>query len=275
VRTTLANDPDQQVELEVAVDPAVLKVDDSVTVTATLHNANGFTPAHDVTLRLDVPDGLAVVADTPTSYDTLEPGGDVDVRWTVTVADGAAVDHPLADLNVTADYKFGDQSDQAGGVVSVLMPSSAPGQVYLSDLPFAKAVNGWGPVERDMNNGETAQGDGGPLVIGGVTYEKGLGTNSNADIEFDLGGLCTSFHSVIGIDDTMTVGGRTPSVVVTVFADDQLVFESGLIDKTSSPVMLDIAIPRPETLRLVVDDVDTFAFDRLDFADAQVTCGGS
>jgi len=36
-------------------------------------------------------------------------------------------------------------------------------------------TNGWGPVERDRSNGESAPGDGNPLTLDGVVYLKGLG----------------------------------------------------------------------------------------------------
>ena len=37
-------------------------------------------------------------------------------------------------------------------------------------------TNGWGPVERDLSNGEKAQGKhGDTITLNGVTFAKGLG----------------------------------------------------------------------------------------------------
>ena len=37
--------------------------------------------------------------------------------------------------------------------------------IYVSDLTWASAVNGWGPVEKDRSNGEEGAGDGLPMVV--------------------------------------------------------------------------------------------------------------
>lgn len=44
-------------------------------------------------------------------------------------------------------------------------------------------ANGWGPVERNTNNGESAAGDGKPITIVGVEYEKGIGVNAHSVVD--------------------------------------------------------------------------------------------
>ena len=64
------------------------------------------------------------------------------------------------------------------------------------------ATNGWGPPERDHSNGEQGAADGGPIVIAGTTYAKGVGAHAASAIPLDLTGLaCTRFQSVVGLDD--------------------------------------------------------------------------
>src|SRR5688572_4943333 len=61
---------------------------------------------------------------------------------------------------------------------------------YLSDREWTSASNGWGPVERDRSNGESAGGDGRTLALNGVTYAKGLGVHASSDVRFTLAGNC-------------------------------------------------------------------------------------
>src|SRR5262245_46424823 len=72
---------------------------------------------------------------------------------------------------------------------------------FISDLEWASEVNGWGPAERDQSNGELGSGDGGTLSIGGTTYVKGLGVHAHSEIRVQLGGACTAFDAVVGLDD--------------------------------------------------------------------------
>ncbi len=70
----------------------------------------------------------------------------------------------------------------------------------ISSVPWTSADNGWGPVERDMSNGDQAAGDGGPLTINGSVYPKVLGVHAISDIRFRLDGQCSLFDSDIGVE---------------------------------------------------------------------------
>ena len=72
---------------------------------------------------------------------------------------------------------------------------------YLSDLTPTSAVNGWGPYEQDMSNGEQAAGDGHPITLRGATYAKGLGVHAMSDLRYTLPASCTSFNAIVGVDD--------------------------------------------------------------------------
>src|SRR5437868_1561364 len=76
-----------------------------------------------------------------------------------------------------ADMDGGVEGDAPGEACA--MPEAGSLQTfYLSDLNFAfDPSNGWGPVERDMSNGENAAFDGHKMSIGGLTFDKGLGAH--------------------------------------------------------------------------------------------------
>jgi len=76
----------------------------------------------------------------------------------------------------------------------------------VSDLQALTSVNGWGPMEIDMSNGEMAAGDGRIITINGSQYQKGLGVHAYSEVVYDIGGQFSTFISDIGVDDE--VGNR-------------------------------------------------------------------
>ncbi|HYU85334.1 MAG TPA: alpha-N-acetylglucosaminidase TIM-barrel domain-containing protein [Kribbellaceae bacterium] len=151
-------------------------------------------------------------------------------------------------------------------------PPPPSGTTQLSDLEFLAESNGVGPVERDHEVGGPAEGDGGPLRIAGVSYAKGLGTNSPADVQFYLAGRCSRFTATVGIDDTMWKPDAYPTVVFRVYADDKLVYDSGLVDEGGVARTVSADVSGAQVLRLVVEQVEHNWWDRADWVDPVVTC---
>ncbi|MET7702952.1 NPCBM/NEW2 domain-containing protein [Streptomyces sp. NPDC005485] len=145
------------------------------------------------------------------------------------------------------------------------------GVSQLGDLAWSSAANGWGPVERNLSNGEQAAGDGHTLTIGGTTYAKGLGTHAPSDITYHLGGACTSLRVDVGVDDESTAGG---SVNFQVYRDAVKVADSGVRTNSDPPLRLTADLTGGTTLRLVVTDGgDGITYDHADWADARLACG--
>ena len=142
---------------------------------------------------------------------------------------------------------------------------------YLSDLPFTTVANGWGPVERDMSNGEQAAGDGKPITVAGVVYAKGLGAHAASDVRYAMNGGCTSFTTKVGIDAET---GSNGSVDFQVFADGTKLADSGLVTATTPVVTLTADVTGKTTLQLVITDGGNgIDYDHGDWADAKITCG--
>lgn len=148
-------------------------------------------------------------------------------------------------------------------------PPLPRGTVYLSDLPWSYAVNGWGPIERDQELGGDAQGDGGALTLGGITYEKGLGTNSPALVRYRLGQVCRELQAMIGIDDST---GDSGSAVFQVWADGEKLFDSGVITGATEPRPISVDVSGRNEMRLFVGEVDDFGLDHGNWADALLVC---
>ena len=129
----------------------------------------------------------------------------------------------------------------------------AAGQTtYLSDLTWVSATDGYGPVEKDMSVGQSGAGDGTTLTLNGVTYAKGLGTNSISDIVYNLNGGYNTFLSDVGVDDHQTVNG---SVIFQVFADGVKIYDSGVMGPSSATQQISVDITGVQQLRLHVDDL--------------------
>ncbi len=139
--------------------------------------------------------------------------------FTYTVAADAAPGP--ATINVAGTDTNGRAATGSVAVSFVGTPPAAPiTDVFASDLDFVGTpTNEWGPVERDQNNGENAEGDGAPITIDGKAYEKGLGVHADSSARFHLGGQCTTFSALVGIDDAKLPKAHRGNVVFTVVGD--------------------------------------------------------
>jgi alpha-galactosidase len=148
-------------------------------------------------------------------------------------------------------------------------PPLPRGTVYLSDLSWTYAANGWGPVERDQEVGDTGAQDGASLSIAGQQFAKGLGTNSPSLVRYRLGQHCRELTAAIGIDDS---SGGAGTAIFQVWADGEKLFDSGVIEggQPASAIRVDVA--GKNEVRLWVGEVDDFGQDHADWADAQLVC---
>jgi glucose/arabinose dehydrogenase len=149
-------------------------------------------------------------------------------------------------------------------------------RTHVSDMSFSGTpANGWGPVERDMSNGETAAGDGHTITLDAIPYAKGLGVHAPSDVRYALGGTCSGkFIADVGVDDEVGSGG---SVVFQVWLDAVKAFDSGVVTQGSARQVVNVGVAGTNQLRLVVTDGgDGMARDHADWAGARVTgCGAA
>ena len=162
-----------------------------------------------------------------------------------------------------------DHADWAAAKVSC-PPRVPTGDSDLSDLAWASATNSWGPVERNLSNGEQGLGDGRVLTIGGQTYPKGLGAHANATLAYTLGGACTTFTASVGVDDEV---GSKGSVAFQVFGDGVKLYESPVQRGTDGPLPISVPVNGVNELKLVATDGgDGASYDHADWAAARVAC---
>jgi len=256
---------DMAVEAGRAVEPG-----STAAVTTTATNA-GRVPAQEVWAELSAPEGWDVRATSPTTAPTLGTGESLSTAWDVAVPAGVSPGTYTLTAEVTYRWPSGAGTETVTSETEVLVPVPPPGGTsYLSDVTWLSAENGWGPVERDRSNGEQGAGDGGPLTIGGVQYEKGLGVHAQSAIEYYLGGTCSAVSADVGVDDEE---GSAGSVTFEIWADGVKVADSGVVTNAMPAVPLQADVTDATFLGLVVTDGgDGINNDHADWADAQLTC---
>ncbi|AYY13109.1 hypothetical protein EF847_10770 [Actinobacteria bacterium YIM 96077] len=225
----------------------------------------------DVVLAIAGPGIFAPV--TGTRFDNVSRGSSVTSRWRW--AAPLRAQPPPYDMNVAATATFGPPGDRrsvtASRAVTVEPPPAPEDDVYVSDMEFSWATNGYGPLERDAANGELDPGDGGPIRLDGDTYEKGIGTNARSLVGVYLGGNCTRFSAVVGIDD---VRGGAGSAQFRVVGDGDVLYESPVITGSSPAERVSVNVTGIQQLDLIADPTpDGQGNDGANWADARLECG--
>ncbi|WP_425953751.1 beta-galactosidase [Xylanimonas sp. McL0601] len=223
-----------------------------------------------VTGKLVVPAGWNAVATSDTSVSTVKPGKSATFTWKVTPPSGTL---PRASaLKTTVDYVQRGDATSSGDerIVDTVPPTPPAGTNAVSDLTFMYASNGWGPVERDTSVGENAAGDGRTITINGVTFGKGLGTNSVSDVRIYLGGKCTSFTAKVGVDDETNGAG---TVTFSVVADGTALVTTPTIRGKQAASSVSASVAGAQVLDLIVGDGgDGNGNDHGDWAVPTLTC---
>ena len=71
-------------------------------------------------------------------------------------------------------------------------------------------------MELDRTNGEKGLGDGGPILLNGVSYARGIGTHAYSEVTYSVLSQYSEFLSDVSVDDDTGGGG---SIVFQVYAD--------------------------------------------------------
>jgi len=190
--------------------------------------------------------------------------------WDVTAPKAGRGTGPVPLTAVVSYRQAGTQQTTTAEVLvgkPVPPPPPQPGEHWVSDLPFVEEVNGWGPVERDMSNGEELAGDGRPLSVGDVGYPKGLGTHADSAVTIALDG-CKQFSAVVGVDDEV---GNDGSVSFTIEADGQPVWVHPIATGRHAGQAVTLDVTGVSKLRLVIDDLANKGHDHADWAAAKLT----
>ncbi|MFJ2624243.1 NPCBM/NEW2 domain-containing protein [Streptomyces sp. NPDC087532] len=221
----------------------------------------------DAAVTLDVPEGWQVAR--PATVDRIPAGTTRRVEVSVTPAKDATAGE--ARLTALSRYRAaGEPRTAVQRFAAGVMPPPPTGEVWASDMVWLKSVNGYGPAERDRSNGESGAADGHRLTLAGKTYEKGIGTHADSDIEVYLGGRCTAFTADVGIDDEINGYGE---VAFSVEADGKVLWTSPKVTGASATVPVEVKLDGARHVHLKVTDTNgSKTGDHGDWAAARFTC---
>jgi hypothetical protein len=163
---------------------------------------------------------------------------------------------------------------EENNLISVTMKNGR--YVYLSDIEFAEP-----PAERPYYlpgdfkyeqylfkvRRDNAQG-GGPISLRGKVYAKGLGVHAISKLQYDLNRSYSRFIADIGVDDS---AGDLASVEFKVYADGKLVYESGVLRRSTGTKTVDLEVLNVRRLTLEVTAADNADIqDRANWANAKL-----
>ncbi|MGW6930962.1 NPCBM/NEW2 domain-containing protein [Lentzea sp. NPDC054927] len=239
--------------------------------TTTVRN-NGRLPISRVLASLQVPQGWTAKATSASFKTSLAGGQTFKTTWQVTVPPNAQAGR--FPVKATLTYHAPHSSNPVSGThtVEAMVAGAAPkGDLFVSDLKWLRAANGYGPVEIDTTNGETEAGDGGPITIRGRVFPKGLGTHAPAHIEYYTGGNCSKLTATIGIDDRKV--NPLSLVSFQVWADGKKAYDSGPVSGVDDAKALEADVSGATVVRLVVlDGGNGISYDHADWGDLKIIC---
>lgn len=240
----------------------------NTTVTATFSKAIDQSTLTSATFNI-VPQGSTTQVPAAMTYDPVTLTGKI----TPSAALGNSTAYTATVKGGASGVKDSGGNPLNGDMVWIFTIGSATSVTYLSDLTWTSMTNGWGPVERDMSNGENAAGDGRTLSIRGVTYARGLGAHAASDVRYAIPQGCSAFTASVGIDDEVAPQG---SVIFQVWTDGTKVYDSGLMTGAMAAQRVSVSLNGKVQLQLVVaDDGNGLSYDHADWADAQMSCGAT
>ena len=151
-----------------------------------------------------------------------------------------------------------------------LRASALTPQVQISDLTPLAATVGWGSFGRDRSV------SGGPLVVEGRTYARGLGLHPPGEAVYARRPEWSAFVALVGVDIGSKQDSCTPTVICVVLSDDgtrQVELARSPVLRASRQESWRFAVALPDSCRKVVlrtDDAgDGYACDHVDW----VECG--
>jgi len=123
------------------------------------------------------------------------------------------------------------------------------GYDFLSDFEWESAKTAWGSVRKNSNlklrvNGEAR------------TFEKGFGIHAKGEIVYDVSNLpYDKFEAYVGVDQTILAQNNS-SIEVIIYADENKVFESGLMKHATDAKFVSIDLAGISQLRFEVSDAN-------------------
>jgi hypothetical protein len=150
-------------------------------------------------------------------------------------------------------------------------PTSRPSAATvhrLDRLPRGGSGGADGPAVREGSSWLWQRSE---LRVGGRDRGYGVTVSARSSVTVDLGGGCTSFDALVGVDDLTALRG---AVRFSVHADGVRLWESGVVRRGEEPVPVHVSLAGRRTLHLVVEPHSALdAAVAADWVQARIGCG--
>lgn len=154
----------------------------------------------------------------------------------------------------------------AGAVVGA-SPFAHAASLWLDELDLGAMTAGWGEPRRNLSITQK------PLAVGGVKFERGVGTHAESEVTLQLDGKGKWFTARVGIDDN--AGNAAASVEFVVTGDGRDLWRSGVCRLGEKPRDCRVKLDGIKSLDLLVTDAgDGINHDHADWADARFEFDG-
>ena len=139
-----------------------------------------------------------------------------------------------------------------------------PHELWLSDIEPVSGTAGYRSVEYDKAV------SGRPLLLGGITHERGIGTHAISDIIYNIHGLYETFTALVGIDEN--AGRDFGTVEFVVIGDGKELWRTRVMRKGDPPQSCTVSMRGVHLLHLKVTDAgDTNHYDHADWVNAKIS----
>ena len=140
----------------------------------------------------------------------------------------------------------------------------------LQDLDLSGMTTGWGVPQKNLSITQK------PILIGGVTFARGVGTHANSEFSIVLDGKARVFSAKVGVDDN--AGNLPVGIVFLVYGDGHELWRSGVCRLKEAAKDCHVPLAGVKLLELQVEtvsDSNNIDFAHADWADAQIQYAGS
>lgn len=202
-----------------------------------------------------LPEAVAEIGDVAGSIWRVQSAAMQNGRLEWTTLAGVKTSRTLGELK-GVDYSRGNTLYLGG-----LAPLSVEWTPYLASAKEPASRGTIVALRRDQSL------EGGPLMLGGKSYLRGLALHSRSTVVYRLDDRFERFQAIVGIDDRVRPNGH---VHLVLRGDDRVLFETDVAG-ADAPKPLDVPLGGARRLTILVDfgnDMDIA--DHLDLAEARV-----
>jgi len=126
------------------------------------------------------------------------------------------------------------------------MSERATSSISLTEMTPVEGYQGYGVLGINQSVG------GNKLMVGGVEYEKGLGTHAISEYKYSIDGNYSYFETDAGLDDGADCGGNV--AVFAIKGDGEELYRSETVETKQTAIHIRVSVSGVQELSLITED---------------------